>query len=298
MTVTGPAGTATSSMTFTTSVVAPAFASSVTKYATETQAYSYTFTTTGGSNPTSYSLAGSFPGAIALNTATGAHIGTPASGDAGTYQGTVTGVNTGGSGTGSYTLVVLGMPVLSPGITAPGANSGTGYSLTVPVTGLSLGTLSYVVSSGVLPAGLSLNSSTGVISGTPTQTSSSTVSFTVAVTNLAGTTVSSVITLPVTAPITASSAVQATGANSSATASVAIAVTGGANGATGAATKSATPQQSTKSSGEAEDSSRQAADTDTSSWIWPFVVTALALLVLALLWWIIAARRRRQKEEE
>lgn len=67
----------------------------------------------------------------------------------------------------------------SPQITSgtpSGATAGTPYSFTVTATGTPAPT--YAVSSGALPAGLSLDSTTGVISGTPTTAGSSTFAIT------------------------------------------------------------------------------------------------------------------------
>lgn len=61
-----------------------------------------------------------------------------------------------------------------------GAIIGTPYSVTLVATG---GTLTYSVTSGSLPLGLSLNSSTGAISGTPAG-ENATYNFTIAVTNI------------------------------------------------------------------------------------------------------------------
>jgi PKD repeat protein len=64
----------------------------------------------------------------------------------------------------------------------PAATVGTPYSATVTTTGT--GPITFTVSSGALPAGLVLDSSTGVVSGTPTSAGSAT--FTVTATNSAG----------------------------------------------------------------------------------------------------------------
>lgn len=69
-------------------------------------------------------------------------------------------------------------PVLTSG-TPPSATAGTPYSFPVTATGTPAPT--YSVTAGSLPAGLTLNATTGVISGTPTTVGSST--FTVTATN-------------------------------------------------------------------------------------------------------------------
>ncbi|MDQ6860347.1 MAG: putative Ig domain-containing protein [Verrucomicrobiota bacterium] len=70
---------------------------------------------------------------------------------------------------------------LSPS-TLPGGTVGTSYSQTVSASGGS-GTYTYSVSSGSLPPGLTLNTSTGQISGTPTTTTGSPFSFTIKATD-------------------------------------------------------------------------------------------------------------------
>jgi DNA-binding beta-propeller fold protein YncE len=80
---------------------------------------------------------------------------------------------------------VLSVAVV-PSITTsslPAATVGTPYSATVTATGT--GPITFTVSSGALPGGLVLGSSTGVVSGTPTSAGSAT--FTLTATNSAGT---------------------------------------------------------------------------------------------------------------
>ena len=60
----------------------------------------------------------------------------------------------------------------------PGATSGSAYSETIAASG-GIGTKTFAISAGALPAGLALNVSTGVISGTPSATGSATFSVSV-----------------------------------------------------------------------------------------------------------------------
>lgn len=76
-------------------------------------------------------------------------------------------------------LVYFDAPVwTTPAGALPGGSPSTAYTTTVVATG---GTITYSVVAGSLPTGLALNSSTGVISGTPT--TDSTFNFTIAATN-------------------------------------------------------------------------------------------------------------------
>jgi hypothetical protein len=86
------------------------------------------------------------------------------------------------SASNSTTITVNALPSV-PTTSLPGGTVGTVYSGSIAATG-GTSPLSYSVSAGSLPAGLSLNSSTGAITGTPTGPASTTpVSFTVKVTD-------------------------------------------------------------------------------------------------------------------
>lgn len=80
-----------------------------------------------------------------------------------------------------------------------GGTVGTAYSATISAQG---GTTpySFAVTSGALPAGTSLNSSTGVISGTPTTVGSA--SFTITVTDASSFTGATAFTIVIAAPVT------------------------------------------------------------------------------------------------
>jgi GH25 family lysozyme M1 (1,4-beta-N-acetylmuramidase) len=90
------------------------------------------------------------------------------------------------SGTREYTLQVCPALVLSP-TTLFSAMVGNAYSQPLSTSG-SAGPFVYEITAGSLPAGLALNTGSGLISGTPTSTTSA--SFTISSTNSAGCSIS------------------------------------------------------------------------------------------------------------
>lgn len=133
------------------------------------EAYSFTPTVSNGTPSYTFSLfAGSLPSGLSLNTGTGAITGTPTV--SGTFSGLIIRVTDSVSDTadlGPFELAVANPPLSISGTPDTTTNVGSSYSFTPTVTG---GATPYVFSlfSGSLPSGLSLNTSTGVISGTPT----------------------------------------------------------------------------------------------------------------------------------
>lgn len=136
-----------------------------------------------GGTATSWSISPVQPAGINFNTATGVFSGTPLA-LTGTTTYTVTASNSGGTNTAPITFTIIdNPPVISY---SPGTQSAV---INVPITSMSPhnsggAALSYTISP-ALPAGISFNTSTGVISGTPTVLLSSTV-FTVTAFNSGG----------------------------------------------------------------------------------------------------------------
>src|SRR5438874_2193739 len=156
-------------------------------------AFSYTITAT--NNPTSYNATG-LPAGLSVNTSTGVISGTPAAGtDAGSpYSVTISATNAGGTGTATLTLTIKPpAPVIQPPFTATG-QVGVAFSYQITATN---SPTSFNVT-GLLPAGLSVNTSTGLISGTPT--TAGTYSVTISATN-AGGTGSATLTLTINNPV-------------------------------------------------------------------------------------------------
>jgi hypothetical protein len=131
-------------------------------------AYSQTASATGGTAPYTFAVsAGTLPAGLSLNTSTGAITGTPTTSNGAGVSITIRATDTYGcQGTRPYTLKICPVITVNPASLANGT-VGTAYSQTASATG---GATPYVfaVSSGTLPTGLSLDTSTGAITGTPT----------------------------------------------------------------------------------------------------------------------------------
>jgi sugar lactone lactonase YvrE len=111
-----------------------------------------------------YSLVlGSLPSGLLLNPSTGALTGL--SNVPGTYNFTIQAQVGGGcSGTQSYTMLVNCPTITLSALPTPSLNMAYSQSVTASPSG----SYSFAVTAGALPTGLSLNSATGVVSGTPT----------------------------------------------------------------------------------------------------------------------------------
>ena len=148
--------------------------------------YSQTLTATGVTSPSwSLKAGSSLPSGLSLSTG-GAISGTPTV--AGTFPFTVTVTGTGGSAEKQLFIYVAAAPAgpAAPEITSGTLANGTvgaTYSQTLTVTGITSPSWSVKAGSS-LPAGLSLNASSGSISGTPTV--AGTFPFTMTVTGTGG----------------------------------------------------------------------------------------------------------------
>jgi large repetitive protein len=156
--------------------------------ATETETgYSQTLTSSGGTGAITWSVSGgALPTNLKLTASTGVISGTVgASATSQTFTVAATDAN-GASGTESLTITVNVPPTVDTTSLATATQTETGYSQTLSSSG-GTGAVTWNVSSGALPTGLSLTASTGVISGT-VGTSATSKTFTVKATDANGVT--------------------------------------------------------------------------------------------------------------
>ncbi|MGI9539130.1 MAG: putative Ig domain-containing protein, partial [Miltoncostaeaceae bacterium] len=149
---------------------------------TRTQAMSAVAPTASTSGTPTYSVSPALPAGLSLNTSTGAITGTPtATQSAKTHTITVT--DDGGTADDAIDIEVANP---APAVDYPASAALTRTEAMTPITpsGATSGTPTYSVSP-ALPAGLSIDSSTGEISGTPTVTAAS-ATYTVTLTDAAG----------------------------------------------------------------------------------------------------------------
>jgi hypothetical protein len=165
--------------------------------------YSQSFDLTPAAQPTTYTLAsGSLPPGLALSNV-GADVGeisgTPTA--VGTYSFALTAANSFGSALSNTFTITIASPssavVVPVAVNLAGGTTGVAYSETITVQG---GTSPYTfaVTSGALPTSTTLNSSSGVISGTPTV--AGTFTFTITVTDSLGFTGSQAFSVIISAP--------------------------------------------------------------------------------------------------
>jgi len=170
-------GNATLTLTIASASAPPVITSATTASGKVGSAFSYQITAT--NTPTSYGATG-LPAGLSVNTGTGLISGTPTS--AGTSTVTLGATNSAGTGNATLTLTIASAsapPVITSATTASGrVGSAFSYQITATNTPTSYGATG-------LPAGLSVNTGTGLISGTPTSAGTSTV--TLSATNSVGT---------------------------------------------------------------------------------------------------------------
>ena len=134
------------------------------------------YTATNFTGTLSYAVSPALPSGLSLDTSTGVVSGTPSASQSATSY-TITGTGSGsGSATATISITVsaAATPSLSPSTQTVSGTVGSSITSTTAYTATNFtGTLSYAVSP-ALPSGLSLDTSTGVVSGTPSASQSAT----------------------------------------------------------------------------------------------------------------------------
>ena len=153
-----------------------------------------------GATVSTYAISPSLPAGLTFNTSTGVITGTPTVVSASqTY--TVTGSTASGcAATTTFTLEVFNAVAPSALSYAPATQTvRQGTAITAMTPTISGGTPTYTISP-ALPAGLSINATTGVISGTLTAAQTGSITYTVTATNTGGSTTATVTLVFNTAP--------------------------------------------------------------------------------------------------
>ncbi|MCU0439645.1 MAG: putative Ig domain-containing protein [Raineya sp.] len=173
--------TVTQNYTFAVNCPTITFSNTTASNAVIGASYSLDASVSGNTQSITYSITPALPAGLTLNTSTGQITGTPTTtATSATY--TVTASQSSGvcTVTQNYTFAVNCPNITINPVSLPNASLLLPYNQTLTQNGLD-GVVVWAVSSGTLPVGLTLNSSTGVISGTPTTTQ--TLNFTIQASN-------------------------------------------------------------------------------------------------------------------
>ena len=176
------------SITIASAANTPAITSSATANGTVGSGFSYTITTSVAA--TSFAATG-LPAGLLLNTATGVISGTPTA--SGTTVVAITATNATGTGAPLTLIVVIQPSAQAPAITSSltaGGTQGVAFAYTITATNTPTG---FAVTG--LPSGLTVNSTTGAISGTPTSVGTTSVVLTAS--NPAGTSAAVILTIAI-----------------------------------------------------------------------------------------------------
>jgi len=161
ITATNALGTDTKTLVVTILPALPIPVISSAPTASGTRGSAFTYQMTASNSPTSYSVSGTLPNGLALNTATGLISGTPAA--SGVFNLQVGATNGGDPGTRSLVLTIATptavVPVIASATTATvAADAPFTYRITANNTPTTYGALN-------LPEGLAINAATGAITG-------------------------------------------------------------------------------------------------------------------------------------
>ncbi len=162
-----------------------------------------TITGTSFTGATSVSFGGVAATGLTVNSATSITATSPVGTGVGTVDVVVT-TPGGSSATSVADRFTYVLPLTLASVTLPAATAQAAYSQTLSASG-GTSPYTYAVSAGALPTGTSLNSSTGVLAGTPTATG--TFSFTVRVTDANSVTATASFSLTVNGAVTATQAI-------------------------------------------------------------------------------------------
>ncbi len=171
-----PALTQSANLTLTISSAALVISTSPLPNGQVNTPYTATLAATGGTTPYTWSLtSGTLPAGLTLNASTGAITGTPTA--AATSTPLTFKVTDSSSPaltqSANLTLTISSAALVISTSPLPNGQVNTPYTATLAATG-GMTPYTWSLTSGTLPAGLSLNASTGVISGTPTVSVAST----------------------------------------------------------------------------------------------------------------------------
>jgi len=172
---TNASGTGNKTLTITITVSQPVITSALTASGQLGMAFSYQITAT--NSPTSFAATG-LPAGLGINVSTGLISGTPTT--TGTSSVSISATNVGGTDSAILTITVNPpTPVITSGLSATGqVGVAFSYQITASNTPTSFGATG-------LPAGLTIDTTTGLISGTPTEASANNI--TISATNAGGT---------------------------------------------------------------------------------------------------------------
>ncbi|WP_221411043.1 putative Ig domain-containing protein, partial [Aeromonas hydrophila] len=230
--VTTPSGTATLTNGYTYTVPAPTVGPVSATVAANSSANPITLSLSGG---TASSVAVATAASHGTATASGTSITyTPTAGYSGSDSFTYTATNASGTSSPATVTITVSAPTLAiTPTTLPDGAQGTAYNQTVTATGGSA-PYTYAITAGSLPAGLSLNTSSGAISGTPS--ASGTSNFTVTATDANSATGSQAYSLVINGLPPVANAVSATVAANSSANPITLNITGGAASSVAVAT--------------------------------------------------------------
>jgi hypothetical protein len=191
VTATNTAGSTTVSLTITVNDAAPSSLVYSSNPGIYTKGVAITPNTPGhgGGAVTSYSVSPGLPAGLSLSTSTGVIDGTPTAITASANY-MVTATNSGGSVTANLSLAVTDLPPTGLAYAFPTGTYTVGTAIVANAPSYSGGVVALFSVSPALPAGLTLDTATGVVSGTPTTVAAS-ASYTVTATNSGGSTTAS-----------------------------------------------------------------------------------------------------------